>query len=93
MLDVGCGAGPLFAALRDRGATVTGFDASSGMLELAREKLGPDAVLHHGDLAEPLPFPAHAFDDVIADAERLFPTDVTAETRFLCFLFFVLEAA
>jgi 2-polyprenyl-3-methyl-5-hydroxy-6-metoxy-1,4-benzoquinol methylase len=36
ILDAGCGSGPLFAALRDRGATVTGFDKSAGMLELAR---------------------------------------------------------
>ncbi|HWC82601.1 MAG TPA: methyltransferase domain-containing protein, partial [Pseudonocardiaceae bacterium] len=36
ILDAGCGSGPLFAALRDRGATVTGFDASAKMVELAR---------------------------------------------------------
>src|ERR1035441_7906777 len=33
ILDAGCGSGPLFAALRDRGAIVTGFDSSTGMLE------------------------------------------------------------
>lgn len=32
ILDAGCGAGPLSAALRDRGAVVTGIDASAGML-------------------------------------------------------------
>lgn len=32
ILDAGCGSGPLFAALRDRGAIVTGFDGSAGML-------------------------------------------------------------
>ena len=36
ILDAGCGSGPLFAALRDRGAIVTGFDKSAGMVELAR---------------------------------------------------------
>ena len=36
ILDAGCGSGPLFAALRDRGAIVTGFDTSAKMLELAR---------------------------------------------------------
>ena len=40
ILDAGCGSGPLFAALRDRGAIVTGIDASSGMLEVARRRLG-----------------------------------------------------
>jgi 2-polyprenyl-3-methyl-5-hydroxy-6-metoxy-1,4-benzoquinol methylase len=29
ILDAGCGAGPPFAALRDRGAIVSGFDAST----------------------------------------------------------------
>ena len=66
ILDAGCGSGPIAAALRDRGATVTGFDASAGMLELARRRLGPDADLHLADLASPLPFPDGAYDDVIA---------------------------
>jgi len=34
VLDVGCGSGPLFAALRNRGAIVTGIDKSAGMLKL-----------------------------------------------------------
>jgi ubiquinone/menaquinone biosynthesis C-methylase UbiE len=66
ILDAGCGAGPLFAALRDRGATVTGVDASGGMLELARKRLGADADLRVADLADPLPFPDDSFDDVAA---------------------------
>ena len=45
ILDAGCGSGPLFAALRDRGAIVTGFDSSAGMLELARRRLGDGADL------------------------------------------------
>jgi SAM-dependent methyltransferase len=36
ILDAGCGAGPLFAALRDRGAIVTGIDKSAGMVGLRR---------------------------------------------------------
>ncbi|MGN9845837.1 class I SAM-dependent methyltransferase [Nonomuraea sp. H19] len=39
----GCGSGPLFFELRDRGALVTGVDASAGMLEMARRRLGADA--------------------------------------------------
>ncbi|MER6949251.1 methyltransferase domain-containing protein [Nonomuraea sp. NPDC000554] len=66
ILDAGCGSGPLFAALRDRGAVVTGIDASAGMLELARRRLGADADLRVADLAGPLLFPDGAFDDVIA---------------------------
>jgi ubiquinone/menaquinone biosynthesis C-methylase UbiE len=66
ILDAGCGSGPLFEALRDRGAIVTGFDKSTGMLELARRRLGDGADLQVADLGSPLPFPDGAFDDVIA---------------------------
>ncbi|MCX5402686.1 class I SAM-dependent methyltransferase [Streptomyces sp. NBC_00335] len=66
ILDAGCGSGPLSAALRDRGAVVTGVDASAGMLALARRRLGEDASLHVADLRDRLPFPDGAFDDVVA---------------------------
>ena len=66
ILDAGCGSGPLMAALRDRGAIVTGFDKSAGMLKLARRRLGDDADLQAADLGSPLPFPDGAFDDVTA---------------------------
>ena len=66
ILDAGCGSGPLFAALRDRGAIVTGFDKSAGMVELARRRLGDDADLQVADLGGPLPFPDGRFDGVIA---------------------------
>ena len=66
ILDAGCGSGPITATLRDRGATVTGFDSSAEMLALARKRLGPDADLHLADLDSPLPFPDDAFDDVVA---------------------------
>jgi SAM-dependent methyltransferase len=62
----GCGAGPLFAALRDRGATVTGIDKSAGMLEVARRRLGDDADRRVAELGSPLPFPDGTFDDVTA---------------------------
>lgn len=66
ILDAGCGSGPLLAALRDRGAVVTGFDKSAGMLEVARRRLGDDADLHVAELGRPLPFPDDTFDDVTA---------------------------
>ncbi|RRR99201.1 class I SAM-dependent methyltransferase [Glycomyces terrestris] len=66
ILDVGCGAGPIFEELRDRGAIVTGVDPSIKMLELARRRLGEDAALQQADLNDPLPFPDDAFDDVVA---------------------------
>jgi ubiquinone/menaquinone biosynthesis C-methylase UbiE len=66
ILDAGCGSGPLFAALRDRGASVTGIDKSAGMLEQARRRLGDDADLQVAELGGPLPFPDDTFDDVTA---------------------------
>jgi SAM-dependent methyltransferase len=66
ILDAGCGSGPIAAALRDRGAIVTGIDSSAKMLELARQRLGASAALHLADLGSPLPFADGAFDDVIA---------------------------
>jgi SAM-dependent methyltransferase len=66
ILDAGCGSGPLFAALRDRGAIVTGIDKSAGMLAQARRRLGDDADLQVAELGSPLPFPDGTFDDVTA---------------------------
>ncbi|WP_042421988.1 class I SAM-dependent methyltransferase [Streptacidiphilus anmyonensis] len=66
ILDAGCGSGPLFASLRERGALMSGFDASAGMLELARRRLGDDADLRLADLGGPLPYPDDTFDDVVA---------------------------
>jgi ubiquinone/menaquinone biosynthesis C-methylase UbiE len=78
ILEAGCGSGPLFAALRDRGAIVTGFDKSAGMLELARRRLGDGADLRVADLGCPLPFPDGAFDGVIASLVLHYLEDWTA---------------
>ena len=66
ILDAGCGSGPLSAALRAKGAVVTGFDVSAAMVERARQRLGEDADLHVADLSAPLPFADAEFDDVVA---------------------------
>lgn len=62
VLDAGCGAGPLAAELRERGAAVSGFDSSAAMVALARRRLGDDVDLRVADLAAPLPFGDDAFD-------------------------------
>src|SRR5436190_23791946 len=61
LLDVGCGGGfaILLAALR--GARVSGLDAVSSFIEIAQERV-PAASLSVGDLEDPLPFEAGAFD-------------------------------
>ncbi|MER8185905.1 class I SAM-dependent methyltransferase [Kitasatospora sp. NPDC094015] len=66
VLDAGCGAGPLLAALRERGAIAGGFDRSTAMLALDRRRLGADADLRVAELGTPLPYPDDAFDDVVA---------------------------
>ncbi|MCE6998229.1 class I SAM-dependent methyltransferase [Saccharothrix sp. S26] len=66
ILDAGCGSGLLSLALRERGAVVSGFDGSAGMLAQARRRLGEDADLRVVDLGGPLPYPDDEFDDVIA---------------------------
>jgi SAM-dependent methyltransferase len=54
------------AALRARGAVVTGVDASAAMVDLARQRLGEDVDVHVADLGDPLPFADAEFDDVVA---------------------------
>jgi ubiquinone/menaquinone biosynthesis C-methylase UbiE len=66
VLDAACGSGPLSAALRAKGAIVTGFDSSPAMVDLARRRLGENAALHVADLTRPLPFADGVFDDVVA---------------------------
>ncbi|GAA3851641.1 class I SAM-dependent methyltransferase [Streptomyces sedi] len=75
VLDAGCGSGLLSAELRDRGAVVSGFDSSAGMLELARRRLGDDADLRVTDLGGPLPYPDDTFDDVVASLVLHYPED------------------
>ena len=66
ILDAGCGSGPLAEALREKGAVVSGFDASAAMVDLARQRLGGDADVRVADLGEPLPFSDDEFDVVVA---------------------------
>ncbi|MEV6238343.1 class I SAM-dependent methyltransferase [Lentzea sp. NPDC051838] len=78
ILDAGCGAGPVSAALRDRGAVVSGFDRSAKMVELARQRLGDDVDLRVADITGPLPYPDGAFDDTVAALVLHYLEDWTA---------------
>ncbi|MFI5732916.1 class I SAM-dependent methyltransferase [Kribbella sp. NPDC051587] len=78
VLDAGCGSGPLTAALRDRGAVVTGFDQSQAMIDLAQQRLGADADLRVADLADPFPFDDDTFDEVLASLCLHYLEDWTA---------------
>ncbi|MGB8022292.1 MAG: class I SAM-dependent methyltransferase [Candidatus Nanopelagicales bacterium] len=61
VLDLGCGTGAALADYRDAGCVVLGTDPSSGMLERARNRLGPEADLRL------LVGPRAPFDDGCAD--------------------------
>ncbi|MEX3743583.1 class I SAM-dependent methyltransferase [Lysinibacillus xylanilyticus] len=54
VLDIGFGTGVLTAKLYDNGHMINGFDFSSKMIEIAKEKM-PDANLMEWDLSKGLP--------------------------------------
>src|SRR5215212_10391565 len=62
LLDAGCGAGGASVIAADRGAKVSGIDASPALIEIARERL-PNGDFRIGDL-EALPFEDATFDVV-----------------------------
>lgn len=66
VLDAGCGGGVHTGELVNRGAVVTGVDASIGLLDIANRRLAGRARLLHADLAAPLPFQDGAFDLIIS---------------------------
>ena len=61
-LDAGCGAGMAAQIAAERGAEVTGIDASTALLEIARSRV-PNGDFRAGDL-EALPYSDGAFDVV-----------------------------
>ena len=62
LLDAGCGAGMVLRLAADRGADVTGLDASEGLLAHAGARV-PGAPLVQGDI-EDLPYEDASFDVV-----------------------------
>ena len=65
VLDVGCGTGTQLAIYQERGCKVIGIDLSSPMLQVAKSKLGPEAILTSGDAIR-MPYPDNSFDLVIS---------------------------
>lgn len=61
-LDAGCGSGMAAQIAAERGARVSGLDATANLIAIAKTRV-PDGDFHVGDL-ENLPFPDGAFDVV-----------------------------
>jgi SAM-dependent methyltransferase len=79
LLDAGCGSGYALVLAAKRGATVSGFDASAGLLRVARERL-PEADFEQGDL-EQLPYDGDTFDAVTAFNSVQYAGDPVAALR------------
>ena len=81
LLDAGCGAGLALQLAAARGADVTGFDASSELLAVARERV-PSADLRQGDLEE-LPYAEDSFAVATAFNSVQYAGDPVAALREL----------
>lgn len=66
LLDAGMGAGRLVRQAAERGWTVSGVDASTAMVELARTRLPEASARLHVAPIEALPFADESFDAVTA---------------------------
>jgi SAM-dependent methyltransferase len=73
LLDVGCGSGLALRCAADRGATVSGVDASAPLLEVARQRV-PAADLRTGEIEE-LPQDDGGFDIVTANNSIQYAVD------------------
>jgi SAM-dependent methyltransferase len=79
VLEVGCGTGVFLRAAADRGANVTGLDASTELIALAWQRV-PEADLHVGEM-EALPFADDSFDVVAGFNAFFFADDMVAALR------------
>jgi SAM-dependent methyltransferase len=79
VLEVGCGSGVFLRAAADRGARVSGLDASSSLLEIARRRV-PEADLTVGDM-QFLPYADDTFDVVAGFNAFFFAADMVEALR------------
>jgi SAM-dependent methyltransferase len=76
LLDAGCGSGLALYLAAERGALVSGLDASAALLEVARQRVA-DVDLREGDI-ESLPYADATFDVVTAFNAVQYATDPRA---------------
>jgi len=79
LLDVGCGAGLAAQLAAERGARVTGFDATEPLVRVARERV-PEGDFRVGDM-ERLPYDDDSFDAVVGFNSFQFAADPAAALR------------
>ena len=79
VLDIGCGTGVFLRVAADRGAAVSGLDASEALLEIARERV-PTADLRVGEM-QSLPWEDDSFDLVTGFNSFFFADDMVAALR------------
>jgi SAM-dependent methyltransferase len=79
LLDVGCGSGLACKIASERGARVSGLDASPGLIEIARERL-PQGDFRVGDMVS-LPWENDAFDTVTFINSLFFASNREAALR------------
>jgi ubiquinone/menaquinone biosynthesis C-methylase UbiE len=79
VLDVGCGTGVFLRLCADRGASVSGIDATDTLLARARTRV-PEADLRLGDM-QALPYGDDAFDLVTGFTSFFYADDVVAALR------------
>jgi SAM-dependent methyltransferase len=79
VLEVGCGSGVFLRLAADRGAQVTGIDASDELVQIARRRV-PEADVRVADL-ESLPFEESSFDAVFGFNAFFFALDMVGALR------------
>lgn len=79
LLDVGCGAGRFCRIAADRGARVSGIDATAPLVEITRERTR-NGDFRVGDM-EALPWPDNSFDVVTGFNSFFFGADLVRALR------------
>jgi SAM-dependent methyltransferase len=79
VLDVGCGAGRFCRIAADRGAHISGLDATASFVEIAQQRI-PAGDFRVGDI-EHLPWPDDSFDVVTGFNSFIFAADIRGALR------------
>lgn len=79
VLDMGCGAGRFCRIVADRGAHISGLDATATFVQIARQRV-PTGDFRVGDI-EHLPWPDNSFDVVTGFNSFIFAASIVGALR------------